>query len=142
MVIRRRTFKGRNYIAKIGTQKISCQITNIKFKFDINSLEHVPTKKLQLNDICNATITLNRQIPFTKFNQNQSLGKLILIDPISNQTVGAAMINHSMRRASNIHKHDLTINRELRENLNGNKAKLLWFTGISGSGKSTIANEA
>jgi len=134
-------FKGRNYIAKIGTQKISCQITNIKFKFDINSLEQVPTKKLQLNDICNATITLNRQIPYTNFNQNQSLGKLILIDPISNQTVAAAMINHSMRRASNIHKHDLTITRELRENLNGIKAKILWFTGISGSGKSTIANE-
>ena len=94
-----------------------------------------------MNDICNATITLNRQIPYTKFNQNQSVGKLILIDPISNQTVGAAMINHSMRRASNIHKHDLAITRELRESLNGNKAKLLWFTGISGSGKSTIANE-
>jgi bifunctional enzyme CysN/CysC len=134
-------FKGRNYIAKIGTQKISCQISNIKYKFDINSLEHIPTKKLQLNDICNATITLNREIPYTNFNQNQSLGKLILIDPISNQTVAAAMINHSMRRASNIHKHDLTITRELRENLNGIKAKILWFTGISGSGKSTIANE-
>ena len=134
-------FKGRHYIAKIGTHKISCQITNVKFKFDINSLEHVPAKKLQLNDICNATISLNRQIPFTKFNQNQSLGKLILIDPISNQTVAAAMINHSMRRASNIHKHNLTINRELRENLNGNKAKILWFTGISGSGKSTIADK-
>ena len=66
---------------------------------------------------------------------------MILIDPISNQTVGAAMINHSMRRASNIHKHDLAITRELKESMNGNKAKLLWFTGISGSGKSTIANE-
>lgn len=135
------TYKGRNYIAKIGAQKISCQLTDIKYKFDINSLDQMPSKKLQLNDICNATITLNRQIPFTKFNQDQSLGKMILIDPISNQTVGAAMINHSMRRASNIHKHNLAITRELRENLNGNKAKLLWFTGISGSGKSTIANE-
>ena len=135
------TYKGRNFIAKIGAQKISCQLTDIKYKFDINSLNRVPAKKLELNDICNATITLNRQIPFTKFNQDQSLGKLILIDPISNQTVGAAMINHSMRRASNIHMHNLAITRELRENLNGNKAKLLWFTGISGSGKSTIANE-
>jgi bifunctional enzyme CysN/CysC len=133
--------KGRSFIAKIGTHKISCQLTDIKYKFDINSLDKMPSKTLQLNDICNATITLNRQIPFTKFNQNKSLGKLILIDPISNQTVGAAMINHSMRRASNIHKHNLAINRELREKLNGNKAKLLWLTGISGSGKSTIANE-
>ena len=135
------TFKGRNYIAKIGTQKTSCQITDIKYKFDINTLEKIPSKNIQLNDICNATITLNRQVPFTVFNHDQSIGKLILIDPISNQTVGAAMINHSMRRASNIHKHDLDITRELREGLNGNRAKLLWFTGISGSGKSTIANE-
>ena len=134
-------FKGRNYIAKIGTQKTSCQITDIKYKFDINTLNHVPSKKLQLNDISNATISLNKKIPFTKFNQDKSVGKLILIDPISNKTVGAAMINHSMRRASNIHIHDLAINRALRENLNGNKAKLIWFTGISGSGKSTIANE-
>jgi bifunctional enzyme CysN/CysC len=135
------TFKGRNYIAKIGTQKTSCQITDIKYKFDINSLQKMPSKNIQLNDICNAVITLNRQVPYTEFNQDHSIGKLILIDPVSNQTVGAAMINHSMRRASNIHKHDLDITRDLRENLNGNKAKLLWFTGISGSGKSTIANE-
>jgi bifunctional enzyme CysN/CysC len=135
------TFKGRNYIAKIGTQKTSCQITDIKYKYDINTLEKITSKNIQLNDICNATITLNRQVPYTVFNNDQSIGKLILIDPMLNQTVGAAMINHSMRRASNIHKHDLAITRELRESLNGNKAKLLWFTGISGSGKSTIANE-
>jgi bifunctional enzyme CysN/CysC len=135
------TFKGRVYIAKIGTQKVSCQITDIKYKFDINSLDHMPSKTIKLNDICNATITLNKKIPFTKFNNDQSVGKMILIDPVSNQTVGAAMINHSMRRASNIHKHDLSITRGLREKLNGNKAKLLWFTGISGSGKSTIANQ-
>jgi len=134
-------FKGRHYIAKIGTQKTSCQITDIKYKFDINSLEEIPSKNIHLNDICNVTITLNREVPFTEFNKDQSIGRLILIDSVSNQTVGAAMINHSMRRASNIHKHNLDITRELRESLNGNRAKLLWFTGISGSGKSTIANE-
>ena len=135
------SFKGRSYIAKIGTQKISCQLTDIKYQFDVNTLEHKPTKSLRLNDICNATITLSKEVPFTIFQKNESLGKLILIDPFSNQTLGAAMINHSMRRSSNIHKHNLEINRELREKLNGNKSKLLWLTGISGSGKSTIANE-
>jgi len=135
------SFKGRNYIAKIGTQKISCQLTDIKYKIDVNTLDQKPAKSLKLNDICNATITLGRDVPFTVFKENQSLGKLILIDPLSNQTLGAAMINHSMRRASNIHKHNLEINRELREKLNGSKSKLLWLTGISGSGKSTIANE-
>ncbi|MDB9985030.1 adenylyl-sulfate kinase [Gammaproteobacteria bacterium] len=132
--------KGRNYIAKIGTQKISCQLTDIKYKYNINTLEHMPSKTLGLNDICKATITLNKEVPYTKFYEDHSVGKLILIDPISNQTVGAAMINHSMRRATNIHKHNLSINRKLREDLNGNSSKLLWFTGISGSGKSTIAN--
>lgn len=135
------SFKGRSYIAKIGTQKTKCQITDIKYKFDINTLDKKPIKNLSLNDICNVTISMDREIPFTKFHDNQSLGKLILIDLISNQTVGAGMINHSMRRASNIHVHDLEITRKLREELNGNKSKLLWFTGISGSGKSTIANE-
>jgi bifunctional enzyme CysN/CysC len=135
------THKGRNYIAKIGTQKISCQITDIKYKFDINTLDKKPAKNIVLNDICNVTLTLNKEVPFTKFHENKAIGKLILIDSITNQTVGAAMINHSMRRASNIYKHNLAITRELRENMNGNKAKLLWFTGISGSGKSTIANE-
>jgi bifunctional enzyme CysN/CysC len=135
------SFKGRNYIAKIGTQKVSCQLTDIKYQFDVNTLGQVPAKSVRLNDICNATITLSKEVPFTIFQENKSLGKLILIDPISNQTLGAAMINHSMRRASNIHRHSLEINREQREKLNGSKSKLLWFTGISGSGKSTIANE-
>ena len=135
------TFKGRSYIAKIGAQKVACQITDMKYKFDINSLDHKPSKTLKLNEICNATITFNKEIPFTIFHNNESLGRFILIDPLSNKTVGAAMINHSMRRASNIYKHDLAITRELREDMNGNKGKLLWFTGISGSGKSTIANE-
>jgi bifunctional enzyme CysN/CysC len=106
----------------------------------VNSLEQVPTKALKLNDIANATITLSKDTPYTEFLEDKSIGKLILIDPISNQTVGAAMINHSMRRATNIHKHNLEITREHREKLNGHSSKLLWFTGISGSGKSTIAN--
>lgn len=134
-------FKGRRYIAKIGAQKISCQISDLKFKYDINTLDKKPCKSLGLNDISNAIINLNQDIPYTNFYENNALGKLILIDPISNQTVGAAMINHSMRRATNVHKHDLAITRSLREELNGHSSKLLWFTGISGSGKSTIANE-
>jgi len=133
-------FKGRNYIVKIGTQKVSCQINDLKFKYDVNNLKHLPTKQLGLNDIANATISLNKEVPFTIFAENKSLGKLILIDPLSNQTVGAAMINFNLRRANNIHKHNLSITRELREELNGNKGKLLWLTGISGSGKSTIAD--
>lgn len=133
-------FKGRAYIAKIGTQMISCQITEIKHKYDINSLEEKPCKSIAINEICNAVITFSKDIPYTRFDDNDSLGKFIIIDPISNQTVGAAIINKSTIRSSNIYRHNLTITRELRENLNGHKGKLLWFTGISGSGKSTIAD--
>ena len=109
MLSEKESFKGRACIAKIGTQKVSCQITDIKYKYDVNTLDHIPAKTLRLNDICNATITLNKEVPYTKFHEDQSIGKLILIDPISNQTVAAAMINHNMRRASNIHKHNLSI---------------------------------
>lgn len=133
-------YKGRNYIVKIGTQKVSCQITDLKYKYNINTLKQEPAKSLNVNDIANATITLNRDVPFTAFSENKSLGRLIIIDPLSNKTVGAGMINFSLRRATNIHKHELEISRELREKLNGHTGKLLWFTGISGSGKSTIAN--
>lgn len=133
-------YKGRNYFIKIGSQKVSCQIIDLKFKYDVNNLKKLPTKELGLNDIANLTISLNKDIPFTIFSENKSLGKLIIIDPLTNQTAGAAMINHSLRRANNIHKHNLSITRALREKLNGNKAKLLWFTGLSGSGKSTIAD--
>jgi bifunctional enzyme CysN/CysC len=133
-------FKGRRYIAKIGTQKIKCHITDLKFKYDINSLEHRPAKFIELNDIANATISFDKEIPYAKYSENKSLGGFILIDPLNNQTAGAAMINHSLRRATNIHKHNLSITRDLREQMNGHSGKLLWFTGLSGSGKSTIAD--
>lgn len=133
-------YKGRSYIAKIGTSKIRCQITDIKFKYDVNTLKSSPAKFLKLNDIANVILLFNSNVPFTKFKENVALGRIILIDPISNQTVAAATINHSLRRGTNIHKHDLTITRKLREKKNGHKGMLIWFTGLSGSGKSTIAN--
>jgi bifunctional enzyme CysN/CysC len=135
-----RCFKGRSYIAKAGALKTRCQIVDLKHKFDINTLAQKPAKYLDLNDIANITISLDRELPFDDYSSNKTLGSLILIDPISNQTVAAIMINHSLRRAKNIHKHDLSISRKLREGMNGHSGKLLWFTGLSGSGKSTIAD--
>lgn len=133
-------YKGRSYIAKFGTQKISCQISDLKFKYDINSLEHRPAKFLNKNEIAIASISFSKDVPYTRYIENKALGKFILIDQISNQTVGAATINHSLRRATNIHKHNLSITRDLREKLNGHSSRLIWFTGLSGSGKSTIAD--
>jgi bifunctional enzyme CysN/CysC len=133
-------FKGRSYIAKIGTKKIRCQLTDIKFKYDINTLHSAPAKYLELNDIANVVLTFSSDMPFTKFTENHALGRVILIDQLTNQTVAAATINHNLRRGENIHKHEMAITKKLREKKNGHKGMLLWFTGLSGSGKSTIAN--
>jgi bifunctional enzyme CysN/CysC len=133
-------FKGRAYVAKFGAQLVSCQIIDMEHKYDINTLEEKPCKSVAINEICNAVITFSKDVPYTRFEENDSLGKFIIIDPVSNQTVAAAIINRSTARSTNIYRHNLTITRELRENLNGHKGKLLWLTGISGSGKSTIAD--
>jgi bifunctional enzyme CysN/CysC len=133
-------FKGRNYIAKIGTIKSNCQIVDLKFKYDINTLEEKPASNIGLNEIANANISFDKDVPFQPYSDNKTHGGFILIDPITHQTIAAVTINHSLRRSTNIHKHNLSITRKHREELNGHKGKLFWFTGLSGSGKSTIAD--
>ena len=133
-------FKGRGFIAKIGTQKVRCQITELKYKIDINSLKKLPTKSITLNEIACIKINLEKNVTFDPYSINKSTGAMILIDPINNQTVAAGMIKHSLRRATNIHKHHTSISRSSREKINGHKGMVLWFTGLSGSGKSTIAD--
>ena len=106
----------------------------------MNTLEHQPSKELQLNDVAEVTISLNKRIPYINYQDNKFLGSMILIDPLTNQTIGVSMINFALRRAQNIHLQSLSINKELREKINGHKGQVLWLTGLSGSGKSTIAN--
>ena len=106
----------------------------------MNTLEHQPSKELQLNDVAEVTISLNKSIPYINYQDNKFLGSMILIDPLTNQTIGVGMINFALRRAQNIHLQSLSINKELREKMNGHKGQVLWLTGLSGSGKSTIAN--
>ena len=131
---------GRSYYFKLGTLTTNALIMEIKHKYNINTLETLAASKLELNDLSNITFKVDKQIPFEKYNECPSMGSFILIDRITNQTVAAGMINFSLRRANNIHFQELNINRDSREKLNGHKAKVLWFTGISGSGKSTIAD--
>ena len=136
----RKCFPGRSYIAKIHNTSSSVKILEIKKLYNVNTLEHRPSKELNLNDVAEVTISLNKNIPFSKYESNRSLGSIIFIDPLTNQTIGVGMINFALRRAQNIHLQSLNINKELREKMNGHKGQVLWLTGLSGSGKSTIAN--
>ena len=131
---------GRNYDIKLATQWASASITNIKYRVDINTLAHDACKQLLLNDISVCTLALSKPLVYDSYQHSKTLGSFILVDRISNATVAAGMITHSLRRAQNVHKQVLSITRENREKLNGHKGKVIWFTGLSGSGKSTLAN--
>ena len=134
-------FTGRTYLAKIHNISTSIKIMNIKKIYDVNTLEFAAGNELKLNDVAEISISFNKTVPFSTFKENKILGSLIIIDPINNQTIGMGMINFSLRRSKNIQLQNLTINKNLREKINGHKGQVLWMTGLSGSGKSTIANE-
>lgn len=131
---------GRNYDIKLATQWARASITGIKHRVDINTLAHEASKQLTLNDISLCKLAINKPLVFDSYQHSKTLGSFILVDRISNATVAAGMINHSLRRAQNVHKQALSITRNDREKLNGHKGKVIWFTGLSGSGKSTLAN--
>ena len=134
-------FTGRTYLAKIHNISTSIKIMNIKKIYDVNTLEFAAGNELKLNDVAEISVSFNKAVPFSTFKENKILGSLIIIDPINNQTIGMGMINFSLRRSQNIQLQNLTINKNLREKINGHKGQVLWMTGLSGSGKSTIANE-
>jgi bifunctional enzyme CysN/CysC len=133
-------FPGRSYIAKIHNNSSTIKILDIKKIYNVNTLEHSPGKQLDLNDVAEVTVSLNKNVPFMSYQENKNMGSMIIIDPISNQTIGVGMINFALRRAQNIHLQSLSITKELREKINGHKGQVLWLTGLSGSGKSTIAD--
>ena len=133
-------FPGRSYIAKIHNSSATIKILDIKKIYNVNTLEHSPGKQLDLNDVAEVTVSLGKNIPFMTYQENKNMGSMILVDPLSNQTIGVGMINFALRRAQNINLQSLSITKELREKMNGHKGQVLWLTGLSGSGKSTIAN--
>jgi bifunctional enzyme CysN/CysC len=131
---------GRQYRLKLGTQSALATIQPPKFEVDVNSFEEVPAKTLELNGIGVADLWTDVPLVFAPYAENRELGGFILIDRVSNETVGAGLINYALRRSSNIHPQALDVTREARAALKGQKARLLWFTGLSGAGKSTVAN--
>jgi bifunctional enzyme CysN/CysC len=131
---------GRPYWLKIGALTVTAVIQPPKYQVNVNTLEHVAAKTLELNAIGVTNITTDRPIPFEPYSANRALGGFILIDKMSNATIAAGMINFSLRRSQNVHWQALDISRETHAGLKNQKPAVLWFTGLSGAGKSTIAN--
>ena len=132
---------GRGYWLKLGTQMVTASVQPPKYEIDVNSLEHLAAKTLGLNAIGVAEFATDRPIVFEPYAASRPLGGFILIDKFTNATVAAGMIEFSLRRADNVHWQPTAITRDDHAGMKNQKARVLWFTGLSGSGKSTIANE-
>jgi bifunctional enzyme CysN/CysC len=133
-------YPGRNYWLKAGHRTVSATITRIKHTVNVNTLERLAATKLELNAVAVCNLSLDRPIAFDRYADNPATGSFVLIDRLNNNTVAAGMIDFALRRANNIQPQHFKIDKEARAKLNGHKPMVLWFTGLSGSGKSTIAN--
>jgi bifunctional enzyme CysN/CysC len=131
---------GRAYWLKLATQTVSATVQHPKYVVNVNTMEHMAAKTLDLNAIGVVELTTDKPIVFEAYADNRTLGGFILIDKITNATVAAGMLHFALRRAQNVHWQAIDVTREARAALNGQTAHVLWFTGLSGSGKSTIAN--
>ncbi|WP_091743063.1 sulfate adenylyltransferase subunit CysN [Phenylobacterium immobile] len=131
---------GRPYWLKIGTKLTSAQVTDIKYKVNVNTLEHLAGKTLELNEIAVCNLSVDQPIAFDPYDQGKDTGGFILIDRMTNGTVGAGMIRFALRRSHNIHWQALDVTRASRAEAKRQKPAVLWFTGLSGAGKSAIAN--
>jgi bifunctional enzyme CysN/CysC len=131
---------GRPYLMKIGTRLLTASVTDLRHRVNVNTMEHVAAKQLELNEIGVCNISTDRPIPFDAYAENRETGGFIFIDKLTNDTVGAGLIHFALRRSENVHWQALDVNKRARAALKGQKSCVLWFTGLSGAGKSTIAN--
>ena len=131
---------GRQYLIKLGTATVPAAVSELKHKVDVNSLEHMAGKTLALNEVGYANFSLTQPLAFDAYRDNRDTGGFIVIDRFTNATVGAGMIDFGLRRATNVHWQALDVNKQARAAMKRQKPVMLWFTGLSGSGKSTIAN--
>ena len=131
---------GRRYLLKIGSKTVTAQINETKYRIDMSDLQDRPARDLSLNEVGVCTLSLDQAVPFDPYNEIRETGGFILIDRMSNNTIGMGMIDFALRRAGNIHWQSVDVNKTAHSNQKGQKPAVLWFTGLSGSGKSTIAN--
>ncbi len=131
---------GRPYLLKLGTQTVGASVNEPKYKVNVNTMEHLAAKKLDINEIGVCNISLDRAVAFDPYTSNRDTGGFILIDRMTNNTVGAGMLHFALRRSHNIHLQHVDVDKAARSEQMGQKPVVLWFTGLSGAGKSTIAN--
>ncbi|WP_252270718.1 sulfate adenylyltransferase subunit CysN [Pseudomonas subflava] len=131
---------GRPYLIKLGASSIGGALGQPKYQVDVNSLDQLPAKTLGLNEIGVCTLSLDRAAPFDPYAENRDMGSFIVIDRYTHQTVGAGMLHFALRRSQNIHWQAVEVDKASRTRLNGHKPCVIWLTGLSGAGKSTIAN--
>ncbi|WP_310542237.1 sulfate adenylyltransferase subunit CysN, partial [Phenylobacterium sp.] len=131
---------GRPYLMKVGARTVGASITEPKYKVNVNTMEHLAAKRLELNEIGVCNLSLDAPIAFDPYAENRDLGGFILIDRISNRTVAAGMLHFALRRSQNVHWQALDVDKASRAALKGQRGRVVWLTGLSGSGKSTIAN--
>ena len=134
-------YPGRSYALRFGTTSVNASVTEIGNIIDIETQAKIPAKQMRLNDIGHVKIAVDRLIAFDPYRENRDMGGFILIDRQSNRTIGAGMIVHALRRGQNIHVQKFDIDRTIRAEMKGQKPAILWLTGLSGAGKSTIAND-
>ena len=132
--------QGRAYLLKIGTRTVSATVSPIKYKVNVNTLEHVATRTLELNDIGVCGLQLAQPIVFEPYADSRDLGGFVLIDRVTNTTVGAGLLHFALRRSQNVHWQALDVHKDARAEIKNQKPCVIWFTGLSGAGKSTIAN--
>ncbi|KRA45830.1 adenylyltransferase [Devosia sp. Root635] len=133
-------FPGRSYLLKVGSQLVPATITDLKFRTNVNTLEHTAATKIDLNEVATVTIATDKPIAFDPYAANALTGGFILVDRLSNATLGAGTIEFGLRRAQNLTYQSFDVNRDVRARMKGQAARIVWFTGLSGSGKSSIAN--
>ncbi|MQW31402.1 sulfate adenylyltransferase subunit CysN [Sinorhizobium meliloti] len=133
-------YPGRSYLLKIGSQVVPATITDLKHRTNVNTLKKAAAKRLELNEVGTVTIATDRPIAFDPYNTNRLTGGFILIDRIHNLTLGAGTIAYGLQRARNLSYQSFDVNREVRAGMKGQTPQIVWFTGLSGSGKSTVAN--
>ena len=131
---------GRQYLLKSNSQSAMLTLGRLKHRIDVNTLDHLPAKTLELNEIGVCNISLDKRIAFDSYDKNQTMGGFIVIDRLSNNTVGMGLIDFALRRSENIHWQKMDVSQESRAEQKSQVAKIIWFTGLSGSGKSSIAN--
>ncbi len=131
---------GRPYLLKTGTRTVGCSVSQLKYRVNVNTLEHMAATTLQLNEIGVVNLTVDRPIAFDTYTDNRDMGAFIVIDRTTNATLGAGMLHFALRRSHNIHWQAVQVDRSARQQLKGHGSGVVWFTGLSGSGKSTIAN--